>query len=597
MRSIRATPSTVLKKESLTARTPKTPGLNQPKIPKIFLPGGPGVLAVFFSVLAGCSRSLAAPIPAEHGEDAAPTRGGTLRVASFKDIRGLDPAGPTEGIADQAIHLIFAGLVDFDARAGVVPDLADHWEVADAGRTYRFALRPGVQMHDGQELTADDVKRSVERALHPTTPDPNASYFDGIVGYAAYAAGASEHLEGVVVEGPHVVAFHLKEPDATFLSVLAGPALRPVCRSGGDRYVDTWEPCGAGPFKLLPGGWKRATSLHLVRHDGYFRPGLPYLDAIEWAFNMQPLTQRFRFEAGDLDFLHEMSQADQARFASDPRWRPLGTRDADTSLYGESMNTRVAPFDNVEVRRAVAAAIDREHYRLLKPAYVTPLGGPIPPGIPGYESEVPCQRYDYAAALDHMRKAGLAFDPATGRGGWPHSIDYVVYDQGLLIYTAQLLQQELAKIGLRIELRLVSWQTFLTLQHRQDGAAMSPGNWAMDYPDPSSFFEPLFTTSSIGPESTYNTAFYSNPVFDDLVARGHRELDEPRRRALYREAGAILCEDAPWAFTFSYHFFGERQPYVRGPLVHPVWYIDATRVWIDRSDRAVEATPAGPGSP
>src|SRR5580698_7934707 len=135
MRSIRATPSTVLKKESLTARTPKTPGLNQPKIPKIFLPGGPGVLAVFFSVLAGCSRSLAAPIPAEHGEDAAPTRGGTLRVASFKDIRGLDPAGPTEGIADQAIHLIFAGLVDFDARAGVVPDLADHWEVADAGRT------------------------------------------------------------------------------------------------------------------------------------------------------------------------------------------------------------------------------------------------------------------------------------------------------------------------------------------------------------------------------------------------------------------------------------------------------------------------------
>ena len=68
----------------------------------------------------------------------------------------------------------------------------------------------------------------------------------------------------------------------------------------------------------MPGGWQRGTSLRLVRHDGYFRPGLPYLDAVEWAFNMQPLTQRFRFEAGELDFLRDMSQADQARFAQRP---------------------------------------------------------------------------------------------------------------------------------------------------------------------------------------------------------------------------------------------------------------------------------------
>lgn len=104
----------------------------------------------------------------------------------------------------------------------------------------------------------------------------------------------------------------------------------------------------------------------------------------------------------------------------------------------------------------------------------------------------------------------------------------------------------------------------------------------MDYPDPSSFFEPLFTTSAIGPDSSFNTAFYSNPRFDDSVARAHRELDETARRALYREAGAILCDEAPWAFTFSYHYFIERQPYVRGPVLHPVWFLDATRVWLDR---------------
>jgi ABC-type transport system substrate-binding protein len=569
-----------------------------PTMPRGPLAGPAGIpAAIVLAVIGlGCRGSLAAPIPAEHGDDATPRRGGTLRLASFKDIRGLDPAGPTEALADQPIHLMFAGLVDFDDRGRVVPDLAQRWEIADSGLVYRFVLHAGVQMHDGAELTADDVKRSVERALHPTTPDPDASYFEGIAGYPAYAAGTADHLDGVVVEGRYVVAFHLTEPNATFLSVLARPTLRPVCRSAGDRYVDTWQPCGAGPFELMPGDWRRGTSLRLVRHDGYFRRGLPYLDAVEWAFNMQQLTQRFRFEAGELDFLHEITQADQARFASDPRWRPYGSTDADTSLFGESMNTTIPPFDNVEVRRAVAAAIDREHYRLLKPAYVTALDEPIPPDIPGYESDLPGQHYDYAAALEHMRRAGLAYDPITGRGGWPEPIDYVVYDQGFLIYTAQLLQQQLAKIGLRIRIRLVSWQTFLALQRRRDGAAMSPGNWAMDYPDPSSFLEPLFTTRSIGPESSQNTAFYSNPRFDDLVARAHRELDAKQRAALYRQASAILCDEAPWAFTFSYHFVSERQPYVRGPLLHPVWYVDPTQVWLDRSDRAPDA-PSERGSP
>jgi ABC-type transport system substrate-binding protein len=532
--------------------------------------------------LLGCGESPAAPFPAAHAADAPPRSGGTLHLASFQDIRNLDPAGPSDGLAAQAQHLLFAGLVDFDDHARIVADLAEQWDVGDAGRTYRFVLREGVVMQDGGELTASDVKRSIERALHSTAPNPNASYFEGLAGYAAYVRGDAEHLDGIAAEGRYVVTFYLTEPDATFLSILAMPTLRPVCKTGGERYVDTWLPCGAGPFKLMAGDWQRGTKLRLLRHDRYFRAGLPYLDAVEWTFNMEPLSQRFRFEAGELDLLRDMTQADQARYASDPRWRPFGSTDADTVVYGESMNTRMPPFDNIEIRRAVAAAIDREHYRLLKPAYVTPLTQLIPRDVPGYDGEIRGQRYDYAAAIDHMRKAGFPYDPLTGRGGWPKPIVYPLYDQGLLVYSAQILQQELAKIGLRIELRLVSWGAFLALQQRPGGAAMSLGNWAMDYPDPSSFFEPLFTTSSIGSESTFNTAFYSNPQLDDLVSRARRELDPRIRAAMYREADEIVCDEAPWAFTFSYHWFSLRQPYVRGPLLHPVWVVDPTGTWLDR---------------
>jgi ABC-type transport system substrate-binding protein len=180
-----------------------------------------------------------------------------------------------------------------------------------------------------------------------------------------------------------------------------------------------------------------------------------------------------------------------------------------------------------------------------------------------------------------MRTAGYAYDPQTGVGGWPKPIVYPLYDGGLLVSTAQLLQQDLAKIGLRLSLKLVTYPTFLALQERPDGAAMSQANWGMDYPDASAFFDPLFTSSAIGQESTYNTAFFSNARFDDRVARAHHETDSVVRRALYREANEILCDQAPWAFAFAYHFYDVRQPYVRGLAHSTVRPIDVSRVWLD----------------
>lgn len=536
----------------------------------------------------GCSQALAPPLPAAHGDGAPPVRGGTLRLASFADLRGLDPAAASDGLSLGPMHLIFAGLVDYDEHAHVVPELADHWDVDDDGRTYRFVLRTGVTMHDGAELTADDVKRSVERALHPTTPSQVASYFAGLVGYDAYAASKAEHLEGVVVEGRYVVAFHLKKVDATFPFLLTLHAVRPTCKSAGDRYSDTWQACGAGPFKLEAGGWQQGTSLRLVRHAGYFRPDRPYLDAVEWTFNMQEPSQRMRFERGELDLVRDWTDPSAARFAADPRWRPFGATEADTTVYGESMNTRVPPFDNVEIRRAVAAAIDREHYRLTGPARMTVLTHALPASVAGDDPSFVGQRYDYAAALEHMRKAGYPYDPATDQGGWPEPIEYLLYDTGAVTLTAPMLQQDLARIGLRIRLKIVSYPTFITLQERQGAVAMSLGNNMLDYPDPSAMFDGLFTTESIAPESSQNTSFYSNPRVDALVAEAHLELDPARRRATYREIDSILCDEAPWAFTFGFHFYDVHQGYVRGFKPHPVWPLDVGGVWVDRTVGALE---------
>jgi ABC-type transport system substrate-binding protein len=539
-------------------------------------------LACAVAPLAGCAEPLADPIPAAHPDDETPRRGGTLRLASFGDIRNLDPAVSPEALSIFFAQLAFAGLVDFDMRGEVVPDLARRVDEEDAGKLYRFALHENVRFHDGSELTADDVKRSIERALHPSTPSPWASFYEAILGFDAYTSGKSEELEGVRVEGRYVVSIRLARPDATFLRVLALAALRPVCPSGGRRYDDAWHPCGAGPFKLPPGGWEHGRSLTVVRHDGYFRADTIHLDAVVFTYGMNPVTQRFKFESGELDILRDLTQPDLQRFQRDPRWAPLGRAEPEKTIAGVSMNVEVPPFDNVEVRRAVAKAINREHLRLLKPGAITPATQLLPPAVPGHDPSFAGQEHDLAAALEHMRRGGYPFDPQTGEGGYPHALPYYVYPQGYDLSASQVLQQALAKIGLRLDIRVVSYPTYLALTHRRKRVPLSPQGWSQDFPDPSDFFEPLFSSKAINDEDSNNTSFYANPAFDALLEEAHGELDPARRKSLYDRAHRMLIDDAPWAFTHFIRFFEVRQAYVRGYEIHPVWSQHVKHAWIDR---------------
>jgi ABC-type transport system substrate-binding protein len=540
--------------------------------------------AALAALALACNAPIAGPIAGAHSGDEIPTRGGVLRLSSFGDMRGLDPAVTADALSGAAMEVLYAGLVDYDAQARLVPDLASRYEVGDDGHVYRFFLHEGVLFHDGTELTADDVKRSIERALHPTTPSPTATFYESIAGYEAFTAKRAEHLDGVVVEGKYVVSIRLKERDARFLPALGLYGLRPVCKSAGDRYVDTWVPCGAGPFKLAPGGWERGRNLTLVRHEGYFRPGKPYLDGVTWLLNANRTSEAYKFQDGDLDSVRDLSDGDVHRYLADARWSPFHTFEPPTNVSGEFMNTEMPPFDNVEVRRAVAAGIDREHYRMVKPVSMTPVSQAIPEGVPGYDPSFKGQVYDYAAALEHMKLAGYPYDPATRRGGWGPPIPYYAYVQSTNLMTAQVLQQELAKIGLRLEIRLVNYPTFLSLASRRKQAPMAAPGWQMDYPDPSDFFDLLFSSDGINDENATNYGFYRNPRLDEILAHARHELDPAVRMSLYGKANRIVCDDAPEAFTHSFKYFVVWQPYVHGFGSHAVWTSYSADAWLDRRE-------------
>jgi ABC-type transport system substrate-binding protein len=511
--------------------------------------------------------------------------GGKLRTAGFTDVRSLDAATAFDTASAAIEGLIYDRLLTYDERGEITPELAESFTPSADGRVYTVSLRRGVLFHDGSELEATDVKRSIERSLHVDTPCPVPSYYDRLEGYAAYHAGKAPELAGVRVTGKYSLELRLSQPDSTFPLLMALPIMAPLCKSAGRTYSRGFsgQACGAGPFKLVE--FEGGNRIRVVRHEGYWKKGEPKLDEIEWQLNVQPFTQRYKFERGELDYVAELSFADSLAYSNDPTWKPLGAWEVPHVVFGMFMNTELPPFDDVHVRRAVAYAIDREALAKLRPGMITPSYRMVPDSITPDAPDLPRQRHDYARALEEMRLAGLAYDPSTGRGGYPGTIRYLTLIDSFGQASAEVYQQQLARIGLRIRLETVGWPTFLAKTGRAKTVAMGTAGWNADYPDPSTFFEPILSSRAIQEEESQNAAFFRNAELDRVLDEARLATDAGRRRTLYRRAEAIVVDQAPWAITYANRALELTQPYVHGYAPHPVLTRHVRGAFIDRDAR------------
>jgi ABC-type dipeptide/oligopeptide/nickel transport system permease subunit/ABC-type transport system substrate-binding protein len=515
---------------------------------------------------------------------AEPVRGGWLHLASYGNLRALEPAVAYDDVATMLNELVLGHLLSWDEGGQLVPDLARSWSVSADGKTLRFDLREGVRFHDGAELTAADVKRSLERTLHAKTPCPAASLYERIAGFADWHAGKAPELAGVRVTGRHQVEIELTAPDATFPALLSMHFAAPVCPSSGST-VDMRAPalpCGTGPFRMErfdPEG-----EVRLRRFDGYHQPGRPYLDGIEWVTGVRSITQRYKFERGELDLVTELSSTDSGLFAADPRWAPRARWVPKLALNAIYLNTQMAPFDNRHLRRAVAFAVDPTALEKVR-ADLTAIDRVLPAGIPGPSRDVPMRRHDLGAALAEMERAGFPFDPVSGRGGYPAKIDYLTVPDTFEQGAAEIYQQQLARVGIRIELRLVTYATYAAESTRRGQSPMGWAAWRADFPDASNFFEPTLSSKAIDDESSGNRAFFSNAELDRVLEEAHGERDLARRFAGYQRAEEIIRDEAPWVPTHAARSLQLWHPYVRGYAPHPVLPLSLAGVWIDAAAR------------
>jgi oligopeptide transport system substrate-binding protein len=459
------------------------------------------------------------------------------------------------------IMQIFSGLVAFDEKMNLVPDIAESWETDNTNTVYTFHLREGVTFQDGEPVTAADFKYSWERACDPATGSETAgTYLNDIVGAKEMLAGNAEEISGVEVVDDYTLRVAIDQPRAYFLSKLAQPVAFVVDRENVDSGQDWWrEPNGTGPFKL--NGWESGELLLLERNDLYYR------DQAKVRYVAFLLSGGYSTQMYELDQIHVtgISIYDLER-VMDPTNR-LHSQLAIFTQYNISylgFNTTKPPFNDARVRRAFCHAVDKDRVAsqvLLNS--VDAARGIVPPGMTGYDASFEGLAYDVAAAKSLLAEAGY------GPGGNPLKVVVTLPGSSgeMATYLTAVLYQWKENLGVEVEVRQLDGDAYFDRLDEEKDDVFFYG-WSADYPDPQDFLDVLFRSGSVN-----NVGEYDDAAYVALLDQAAVEPDAGVRAGLYRQAEVrLISEDAaclPLWFGKSYVLIKSR---VKGYTISPLGF-------------------------
>ncbi|MEO8457432.1 MAG: peptide ABC transporter substrate-binding protein [Chloroflexota bacterium] len=491
---------------------------------------------------------------------AAPRVAGELRLFGADPIT-LDPACASD--ADSATYIveIFSGLVTFDKDLKVIGDIADHWEVSTDGKVYTFHLRTNVLFHDGsRRVTADDFKYSMERAINPDTQSTVGDvYLDDIAGVDDYITGKATSVSGIKVIDPNTLELTLNTPDAVFIDKMTYPTAFVVDKNqvkDSTCFDSSWtlNANGTGPFKLKQ--WDLGQQILLVQNSDYYLTPKPSLQQV--TFLLSGGSSYTMYQNDELDVTGiGANDIESVKDTTNPLNKEYHTSDS-LDVFYIGFNTKKAPFDDPDVRRALAMAIDKSTLAndILK-GLVLPADGILPPTMPGFNSGLQSEKFDPTAAkalLDSTGKADQLADVkllTSGQGAAP---------QDALQAITAMWQQNL---GVTIEIQQEDFGLFL--KDIDDGNnQMFTLGWIADYPDPQNFLEINFRS-----DSGNNQTGYSNAQVDQLLKAADAETDAAKRLQDYQQAEQLIVTDEPWIPLYHGHSSFLVKPKVQGFEVPP----------------------------
>ena len=446
---------------------------------------------------------------------------GTLRagITGYNVINTLDPGKHSLIPEAYLVWSLFNGLVKFNPKMEVVPDLAESFTAKDA-TTLEFKLRKGVKFHDGSEMTADDVKFTIERLQDEKFASPNR--------------GKVSEVKEVRIVDPHTVEFVTKQAFAPLLAFLTNARTgtqivpRKVVEAIGSEAFGK-APVGTGAYKLQ--SWKANESVTFAAHDGYFVPGQPTLATVEVPLIAEESSGVTALKGGQIDLTSTAPFADIPTLEQDKSLTVLKQPGMNCRFI--ALNHRKAPFDDVHFRRAVSMAFDRNAMvKVVLFGEGVPSHGLIPPSLTWAYDPNPRANSVYnperaKAELAKSKYAGTKISAPVltwGSGWWKRLVE---------IWAMQVNQT----LGTNFTVEVNEANTVYARQRSGDYQA-SVWGWLGPI-DPDEYVGEILHTK--GWRNFYG---YSNPKIDELTEKARAELDLKARGDLYKQAENIAIEDA-----------------------------------------------------
>ncbi len=424
----------------------------------------------------------------------------------------LDPTSDATAAIDGIVtHNILESLTIVNEAGEVLPDLAESWEISDDGLTYTFKLTQGVKYHDGTDFDAEDVKFSFDRAMAEDSVNPTKGIF--------------KPIESVTVIDPHTVEIKLSNKDAFFLFNLSRGDASIVAAESVE--ANKTAPVGTGPFKF--DSWTRGDRLTLVKNPDYRAADSVAMDKVVFRFISDPAAASAALLAGELDAFPGFPAPEMLpQFEADPRFTvTVGSTEGEVIL---AMNNAKAPFDNIEVRRAVNLAIDRA--AIIDGAMygrATPIGSFYPPHGPAYVDLLDQYPHDPAKAKEMFEAAGAAGTTMTLRvPPFPYATR-----------SAEIIQAQLAEAGIDAKVENVEWGFWIDEIYKKQNYDMT----IIAHTSP----------NDMGNFARGKSYFYGyeDPEFTALWDAISTETDPDKRNALLKQGQEFLTDAAVHGFLFQ----------------------------------------------
>lgn len=512
-------------------------------------------------------------------------KGGTLQVISAGDIDFMDPGAAYYQVTYILDYAVFRSLMGWppDEDEAPQPDLADgEPQVSDGGRTVTFKIKDGVRFSPpvDREIRSADFKYGIERGLLPGVATSYiGSYFGDVVGYDQAVAAVEKNptvapdISGITTPDDRTLVFKLTRPTApVVIGSLSLPLGAPVPEEYAKEF-DAESPSAYGEYAVGTGpymvendaegkltGYNPGKSITMVRNPNWdaatdYRPA--YLDRIEFREGFTDVNSATRTVlTGDSQVVGDIIPEPQGlELAATQYPDQLAVVPGSGDRY-PALNTSKPPFNDINVRKAVLAGVDREALRLARGG---PLAGDIPthfifPLIPGFEESGGEEGFgfdfmsdpngDPELAAKYFRKAGYE----SGKYEGDERILVIGENSGIDKRVSEVLRDELAKLGFNVNLREVSSDTMYTkfcnvVATNYDVCATV--GWIADFRDPQAVLQVPFSGEAINPVNNSNWPLLDDPAINKAIDKAVLVTDPEERAQAWADVNKMITAQAP----------------------------------------------------